>query len=175
MTPWFFFDAALIRQNAIESCGVSRESPCPACILWFIGRMLCSWAEGLISPQVWTWQAPRPRLLPSPCGYVYLGTGTQQLGRSLLLSGCLACPGLEAIVICYCSGAGGKGRMEVLLTASHHPLSLPLLFPSSAEMDKCLVWLLNSDMALADRDWEPKPWKGKKNEKKTNNLVYMAS
>lgn len=72
-------------------------------------------------------KAPRPRLLPSPCGYIYLGSGTQQLGRSLPLSGCLACPGLEAIVICYCSGGGGEGRMKVLLTASRHPLSLSLL------------------------------------------------
>lgn len=77
----------------------------------------------LILPLVWTWQAAHPRLLPSPCGYVYLGTGTQQLGRSLPLSGCLACPGLEAIVICYCS-EGGVG-MEVLFTVSHHPPSLP--------------------------------------------------
>ena len=87
------------------------------------------------------------RLLPSPYGYVYLGTGTQQLGRSLPLSGCLACPGLEAIVICYCSG-GGKGRIEVLHTASRHPLSSPL-FLCSAEKDKCLVWLLISNTTVA--------------------------
>lgn len=122
-----FFVAALISQTAIECCTVSGDLPCPACVLWFAGRMLCSWAEGLILPLVWTWQAPHPQLLPSACGYVYLVTGTQQLGRSLPLSGCLACPGLEAIVICYCSG-GGKGRMEVLHTASRHPLS-SALFP----------------------------------------------
>ena len=66
-----------------------------------------------------------PDSCPSPCGYVYLGAGTQQLGRSLPLSGCLACPGLEAIVIRYCSGRG-KGRKGVLHAASRHPLFTPL-------------------------------------------------
>lgn len=142
-------------------CSVSRGLPCSACVLWSVGRMLCSWAERLILPLARTWQAPYPRLLPSPCGYVYLGAGTQELGRSLPLSGCLACPGLEAIVICYCSG-GGKGRMKGLHTAFCHPPSQPV-FMSSAEIDKCLVKCTTSDqsttVALTYREWETKSWR----------------
>lgn len=113
---------------------------------------------------LWTWQAPHPRLLPSPCGYVYLGTGTQQLGRSLPLSGCLACPGLEAIVICYCS-EGGEGRMEVLLTASHHPLfyrfSWALLKRTSVVLDFWpVMWL-----------WPPES-EGQNLEKKKNPTQF---
>lgn len=122
----FYFFAALIRHGSIKACRVSEALPCPVWISWFVGTISCSWAKGVILPLAWTWQAPHPCLLPSPCGYVYLGTGTQQLGRSLPLSGCLACPGLEAIVICYCSGRG-KGSMGELYTASRHHLSLPPL------------------------------------------------
>lgn len=45
-----------------------------------------------------------PDSCPLPVAVFIWEPGTQQLGRSLPLSGCLACPGLEAIVICYCSG-----------------------------------------------------------------------
>lgn len=115
-SKWVWYHCFCCSPNyVIEPCSVSRDFPCPAWILWFAGRVPCSRAKGLILPLVWTWHAPHPRLLPSPCGYVYLGTGTQQLGRSLPLSGCLACPGLEAIVICYCSGRG-KGRTGVVHT-----------------------------------------------------------
>lgn len=74
--------------------------------------------------QVRTWQAPHPWLLPSSCGCVYLGAGNQQLGRSLPLSGCLTCPGLEAIVISYCSRRG-KGRERLLHTALRHHCFYP--------------------------------------------------
>lgn len=59
----------------IKPCSVSRDFPCPRWILWFAGRVPCSRAKGLILLLVWTQHAPHPRLLPSPCGCVYLGTG----------------------------------------------------------------------------------------------------
>lgn len=154
VTPLFSV-TALIRQTVIERCSVSRGLPCSACVLWSVGRTLCSWAEWLILPLAWMWQALYPWLLPSPHGYVYLGAGTQELGRSLPLSGCLVCPGLEAIVICYCSG-GGKGRMKGLHAAFCHPPPQPVSL-SSADIDKCLV-KGTTTTAMTYREWEPKSW-----------------
>lgn len=74
----------------------------------------------LVLPLGWMWSAPcRLQLLPCSRGCISLEAGTRQLGRSLPLSGCLVCPGLEAIVIC--SGGGGKSAESVSHISSLQP------------------------------------------------------
>lgn len=123
-------------QNVIKPRSVSGAVPCPACILWFAGRMLCSWAAGLILSLVWTWHGKRH--IPDSCS-LPVAMFIWERGLSSLGGACLCQDIWRALVLKLLSSAtvqeGGKGRMEV-------PLAIIALYPfflSSAGMDKCLV------------------------------------
>lgn len=113
----------------IKPRSVSGAVPCPACILWFAGRMLCSWAAGLMLPLVWTWHGKRH--IPDSCS-LPVAMFIWERGLSSLGGACLCQDVWRALVLKLLSSAtvqeGGKGRMEVPLAASRHHRSLPL-FP----------------------------------------------
>lgn len=123
-----FIVAALIRQNAIEPCSVSRDLTCPACILWFAGRMLCSWAElGLILPLVWTWQSTTSPTLAFSLWLYLFGIGDSAAWEEPAFVRMSGVPWFRSYCHLLLFRRGGEGRMKVLLTASRHPLSLSLL------------------------------------------------